>query len=633
MYVRMTRRFDVTRSVKTFRKINFEVFYEDLLKLMAAVKYPKLSLEEAEDRLFEKYIYPNLVHNLPYLGHLEGPKPRKVNPMLLFLAGAQTNPVVPPVSRENLSRPQEGRMTAQGVFSLMGSEGQKSKEGLPMEIKDLETAGISVKIGLQPKQPGTMEPGNEKSEGNIEKTLDTNTEKRRNVSHATTWAPNITHTTDVQGEVLASDIRVKELTGTETNTEEIHENPHWIEKFDSCLDRCLAGFSVKLMDCLAFLRVLCKLLGQCLFPYELQADRQLREGEDLDLLSIENQVIDRLKSPPWSDLCHLISTSFTFFLEEGRKVLHSKPMQTMELNSENLIAIFSNVTDVISLASIAFVKQVGWSDKENIASYSSETVLAETSYWTLNYWVCFAFCMSFLAISYPAIRLARAGRYGVSQDMRPVSMLSWTGLLSRAVSLLAVSLYMTIMKTQLDALSCIYYESTDQWLLIRNSDIECFSSTHAVYFSLSILAIAIYYPLATLLYPTIQYQNKGLDLKYDTTYVVLESQGKLTMTGFIAFLPREKYLKLQLIACICVTSILSIIVIKLKPCLVKSYNLWKAGGFVLVAWCAFWALMNVVSGGEVFCLVLLVVGVAGIVGALGIMQWKLYGWTFRRMRA
>jgi hypothetical protein len=192
---------------------------------------------------------------------------------------------------------------------------------------------------------------------------------------------------------------------------------------------------------------------------------------------------------------------------------------------------------------------------------------------------------------------------------------------------------MTIMKTELDALSCVYLEADSSWVLIRNQDIVCFSSTHAVYFCLSILAIIIYYPLATLLYPTIQYQNKGLDLKYDTTYVVLESQGKLAIVGFAAFLPREKYIKMQLIVCICVTCILGLIVAKAKPCLVKSYNLWKAGGFFLVAWCAFWALMNVVSGGQLFCLVLLVVGVALIAVGLGVLQYKLYGWTFRHVSA
>lgn len=621
MYVRMTRRFDMSRTVKTFRKIGFEVFYEDLLKLMAAVKYPKLPLEEAEDKLFERYIYPNLVHNLPYLGHLDRPKAARVNPMLVLLAGTRAKPAVISASAEGEVKAEQVPVppsTATGIFRIFGNSGKNSHEGERLEVKDLE-------------HPQTLEVPTVVQEVHIEERQAKKAEISR-VSHGETWAPSSRHHGESQLEsILAADSGPKMEISVKSEIEET-EKDTWAGKLDNCLDTCLGRMSVKILDCLSFLRTLCGLLARCLFPFELKADRELREGENVDILENDTSV-QRIISPDWPDICHLISTSFTQFLAEGRKVLQSKPIQKMELNSENLIAIFNHITDVLSMVAIAFAKEVGWTNSDNIASDSSRAVLAETAYWTINYWVCFCLCGAFLLVSYPAIRLAKAGRYGVTKDMKPDSLCSWTGLVSRAVSFLAVSLYMTIMKTELDALSCVYLEADSSWVLIRNQDIVCFSSTHAVYFCLSILAIIIYYPLATLLYPTIQYQNKGLDLKYDTTYVVLESQGKLAIVGFAAFLPREKYIKMQLIVCICVTCILGLIVAKAKPCLVKSYNLWKAGGFFLVAWCAFWALMNVVSGGQLFCLVLLVVGVALIAVGLGVLQYKLYGWTFRHVRA
>lgn len=623
MYVRMTRRFDISRTVKTFRKIGFEVFYEDLLKLMAAVKYPKLSLEEAEDKLFEKYIYPNLVHNLPYLGHLDKPKAARINPMLVLLAGTQTNHASVPAYPDG-----EGKLesapappsTATGFFQRLGQTGKNSHEGQRLEVNDLE-------------KPQAVEIPTVAQEIQIEEKKAKKQEMSR-VSHGETWAPSTVLQAESHLESAfeaVTDSGQKVQMPRRRESEEIQKDA-WASKLDNCLDTCLGKVSVKVLDCLSFLRVLCGLIASCLFPYEVKADRELREGENVEILETD-AAAQRIVSPDWPDLCHLISTSFTLFLAEGRKVLQSKQIQKMELNSENLIAIFSHITDVISMAAIAFAKEVGWTDSDNIASDTSSAVLAETTYWTVNYWVCFGLCGAFLLVSYPAIHLAKAGRYGVTKDMKQDSLCSWTGLVSRVVSLLAVSLYMTIMKTELDALSCVYLEADSSWVLIRNQDIVCFSGTHAVYFCLAILAIIIYYPLATLLYPTIQYQNKGLDLKYDTTYVVLESQGKLAIVGFAAFLPRERYLKLQLIVCICVTCILGLIVAKTKPCLVKSYNLWKAGGYFLVAWCGFWALMNVVSGGQLFCLVLLVIGVALIAGTLGVLQYKLYGWTFRHVRA
>ena len=623
MYVRMTRRFDVSRTVKTFRKIGFEVFYEDLLRLMAAVKYPKLPLEEAVDKLFEKYIYPNLVHNLPYLGHLDKPRAARVNPMLVLLAGTRTNRASVPVHPEaegNLEPAPAPPTSATGFFQRLGQTGKNSHEGQRLEVDDLE-------------KPQTGEAPSIMQEIHIEEKKAKRQEVSR-VTHGETWAPSYVHQAESHMEsafeVMTDSGQKVQISGR-SELEDTKKDT-WATKLDTCLDTCLGKVSAKVLDCLSFIRVLCRLLATCLFPYELKADRELREGENLEILDTE-AAVQRIASPDWPDLCHLISTSFTQFLAEGRKVLQSKPIQKMEFNSENLIAIFSHITDVLSMAAIAFAKEVGWTNSDNIASDSSRAVLAETAYWTINYWVCFGLCGAFLLVSYPAIRLAKAGRYGVTKDMKPDSACSWTGLVSRAVSLLAVSLYMTIMKTELDALSCVYFETDSTWVLIRNQDIVCFSGTHAVYFCLAILAIIIYYPLATLLYPTIQYQNKGLDLKYDSTYIVLESQGKLAIVGFAAFLPREKYLKMQLIVCICVTCILGLIVAKTKPCLVKSYNLWKAGGYFLVAWCGFWALMNVVSDGQLFCLVLLVVGVALIAGTLGVLQYKLYGWTFRHARA
>ena len=50
---------------------------------------------------------------------------------------------------------------------------------------------------------------------------------------------------------------------------------------------------------------------------------------------------------------------------------------------------------------------------------------------------------------------------------------------------------------------------------------ECLSDEHILYLVLAIVAIAVYYPAATLLYPNIQFQNKNLDLKFDTSFLVL----------------------------------------------------------------------------------------------------------------
>lgn len=105
----------------------------------------------------------------------------------------------------------------------------------------------------------------------------------------------------------------------------------------------------------------------------------------------------------------------------------------------------------------------------------------------------------------------------------------------------------------------------------------------------------LYYPAATLLLPNLQYQDKTLDLKFDTSYIVAESQGKLIIAGVAAFFAKEKYILLQLGISFIVCLILAIITIFAKPCLVKSYNIWKAGGYCIAAWACGWAFLNIAT--------------------------------------
>jgi len=45
------------------------------------------------------------------------------------------------------------------------------------------------------------------------------------------------------------------------------------------------------------------------------------------------------------------------------------------------------------------------------------------------------------------------------------------------------------------------------------------------------VAIILYYPISTFMFPNFQFQDKGLDLKYDPSFLVLNIQAKLLITG------------------------------------------------------------------------------------------------------
>ena len=47
----------------------------------------------------------------------------------------------------------------------------------------------------------------------------------------------------------------------------------------------------------------------------------------------------------------------------------------------------------------------------------------------------------------------------------------------------------------------------------------------------TLLGIFIYYPLSSFMFPNLQFQDKALDLKYNPSFMVLQVQVKLIITG------------------------------------------------------------------------------------------------------
>lgn len=148
---------------------------------------------------------------------------------------------------------------------------------------------------------------------------------------------------------------------------------------------------------------------------------------------------------------------------------------------------------------------------------------------------------------------------------------------------------------------------------------------HIIYIILAIVSVICYYPIATLLYPNIQYQNQESDIKHDTTYLVIESQGKLLIAGVSAFFLKSKYLWLQLSVVMCVCFILLIVNFIMKPCFVKSLNMWKRAGYTTAIWSCGCALISFQTNQKVLAFVCLIAGYGVIIGVMIMLQKKLYG--------
>lgn len=210
----------------------------------------------------------------------------------------------------------------------------------------------------------------------------------------------------------------------------------------------------------------------------------------------------------------------------------------------------------------------------------------------------------------PVSTLVRKGRLGVNKDLTKATFPQPQFFLEKAVVLLGASLYLTIISGLLGVFSCQYI--SNEWVVTRNQSLECYSGIYWLYFFLALMAFLIYYPAATLMFPNMMFQNKNLDLKYDTSFLVFESQGKLLIAGASAFFVREHYIWLHLLVVIVVCGGLSMYAHIKRPCLVLSYNFWKVCGYFVPIWVSLCALLNYYSDYKNAAFRLLIGGVSTI---------------------
>jgi len=102
--------------------------------------------------------------------------------------------------------------------------------------------------------------------------------------------------------------------------------------------------------------------------------------------------------------------------------------------------------------------------------------------------------------------------------------------------------------------------------------------------ALAAIILAIIYPTVSYLYPNTQINIRSLDFRYDPTYLIVQVQFKLLVTGLASFFVRDSVLIIQFIGIVVLMVLLAILVNKTKPCYYEKFNSIEMGGYLLVAW-------------------------------------------------
>jgi hypothetical protein len=409
----------------------------------------------------------------------------------------------------------------------------------------------------------------------------------------------------------------------------------WLDKLLDNFIRCISLFLQLFTGVLKFLINICFEICNPTPKKQKEFFNQAEATQLTDTLTEQDEVLPlniRKESPEWPEIAKLITDSFTFLLKEVKEAINYSNSTQMELSLGNIMFIVAHFLEICGYAAVAFSNQVGWTEGNSESGDASDAVLVDNQYWVEIFWTCFALSIVFANITPRAIYLAKAGRLGLNTDGSKAKFPSPQFFLAKLISLLCKSAYLTIMKAFLNVFSCTYDDSDGDWYVTRNSDLTCFSSTHSMYIGLAVLGLILYYPGSTLLYPNIQYQDKSLDLKFDTTFLVIEAQGKIIIAGVVAFFAVERYLWLHLIVSLAVLVILAILCGFMKPCMVRSYNLWKVGGYVAAAWCCGLALINIYTDIGLACFITLWVGLAILLILLIALQYRLYGCNISRLK-
>ena len=109
----------------------------------------------------------------------------------------------------------------------------------------------------------------------------------------------------------------------------------------------------------------------------------------------------------------------------------------------------------------------------------------------------------------------------------------------------------------------------------------CYDANYIGYVTASIIGLFVYYPLATFMFPMLQFNDSDLDLKFKPTYLIILCQSKLLITAIQVFLPHQLYLEHQLVLYTIIIFFMFAYTVKEKPLGEMNFilNLWNSFGY------------------------------------------------------
>jgi hypothetical protein len=270
----------------------------------------------------------------------------------------------------------------------------------------------------------------------------------------------------------------------------------------------------------------------------------------------------------------------------------------------------------------------------------------------------------FIALVYPifafqGVLRIQIGQFGLNKKGQPIGTCTKNGCIELFLYISNQFLYFGVMTTLMSAFACRYNGSTSSLIhnvhnanwnssfnmtnmtnmthtyhnttdtnpalftLVVSQSTSCFdleAPSQLIFMALGGLSLLAFYPLATTLSPNFQFQNHGLDIKYEQKFLILEHQADLLLAGlevFLSDISTETVLVLQIMICLFMGGMNHY----LEPCLVYRLNIVKT---IIYFLCAYTCVSVLIFRATLNYLVVTI-----MIG-LGWLTFPIIGWWYHR---
>ncbi len=199
----------------------------------------------------------------------------------------------------------------------------------------------------------------------------------------------------------------------------------------------------------------------------------------------------------------------------------------IEAGFTNYTAMFAIVLDTYSMCSLAFSDGIPW-DMNQTAREVAKAPMVEVPSLGINmFWITAALGATYPLFAISNMNAARKGTLGQGADGLPLKKFTWNYLSLQICAILGGSLYMPILLNLVKILQCTYDADTGVGTLLMDSAVTCWDSYHLLAVATFVFSACLFYPMASFMYPNLQFVDKGLDIKFDSSFLVLTAQAKV----------------------------------------------------------------------------------------------------------